>query len=185
MNQKKLIIEYYDSLTNQIDIYAEQVLEKYKAEDKIRDKMNSVYLPNKQVNNNYLIPHYQWTSCEETLYIDPYLEKFPLKQELTNVRFDPKTKKVHDYVNEMRQEMIDELKIGEHETLVKCQRMMKEKQSIDTNEIESKLFENKFSFVIIRKEPTGENLVPTRGLFQCFLVVLNFYINFAAQSYLK
>lgn len=194
MNPKKVIIEYFDSLTNQIDIYAEQVMEKHTADEMILNKTNSV-LPLDESSNNaeYTINQlYESNAFNQ----NPYKEGYTINDEFKMNRFDPDSSKVHNYVNRMRQEMLDELKTIEDEKMIKCEQKRRENKSVEKNDFESDLFADKLPFVIIRKEvdqksnkknkkQENNKSTNTQGLFQCFLIVINFYIDFTTLSFLK
>lgn len=182
MNGKKFIIEYYDSLVNTIDIYAEQLLEKYTADDLIQNKTNSVQLEPPLMHRCPL-----WCPCEkELIYQDPYKEGYQLKEEFKHDKLDPDLTTVHDYINRMRQEMIDELSRLQDETMAKYEQKRKGKNEMKADD----LFAYKLPFVIILKkfDPKSKIIKKesyTQGLFQCFLIVINFYMDFITQSYLK
>ena len=101
INPLKLIIDYYDSLVNQIDIYTETVLEANSPSELVPNNEND----NSNENNNF--------KNNEIFYFDSYtenLEKLMLNLTLKNFTF---------YVNKTREEMISMLRKLEDAT-IKC-----------------------------------------------------------------
>ena len=177
INPSKLIIDYYDSLINKIDIYTEQVLEAQSASELV---FNDPYFnpPQSQLTSqNVTIQNKIKQFCEiETLYSGK--SNITLNNE---VKTDLELSTVHYYVNKMREEMINELNRLKDETMTNYQRLKQSGQKLnyeDESTILSVLFAQKFPFLVYQNSLANKD-------FKIFLVVLDFYISFDAQSCLR
>lgn len=167
-DSKRIILDSYDYLINQVDIFAETVLNKHSESELLdscmwqKPKIQNERKPEKQAKFDML---------EENDYIDPYKEKYQTDEKLkTPALLDPNTTKVHDYINKMRQEIIDELVKLQGDTLKEYE-MNKDKIVIDETksveqrqDLDEKLFGNKNCFILESKTTT-------------YLFVFNFYID--------
>lgn len=157
INPLKLIIDYYDSLVNQIDIYTEKVLEANSPSEQL--------VLNNETDNSNENNYFRNNQLSEIFYVDPNSEKF-------NIQF---------YVNKTREEMISMLRKLEDET-IKCYQQLKKSgdklDKCDEETIMSVLFADNFPFIVYQNSQENKQ-------FKLFLIVLDFYIGYEGQSCLR
>lgn len=197
---KRYLIEYYDALINHVDILAEEVLAQHDEKKKFLD------LKDPHVFSSYLK---KWPNNESKVLAPSKRDKFDEKYEepisLTAYkkhyyemldrpsRYDElKSVSIDKYVNEMRDEMIDELRRVQDESVREYEARARSGVTADANfepdnkeelaRYKKKVFGDKFAFLIYSFKPKAtrsihmedENPLP----FNVYLVVLDdFYID--------
>lgn len=156
-NPKLLIVNYYDSLIQKIDIYIEQLLEKYDKNDLLPDPIYySVLKNNLECKNN------------------------------SNIEISPdeigKSVKIVDYLEVVRDKSIEEIKKAEQANLesyeLNKERYKYDRKSLtheDVEEMRRGLFGDKFCFVL---EIEGSTEYNKPIINQC-TVVTDFYFDMA------
>lgn len=192
LNPKVILLEYYDSLIRQIDIYTEELLENYSELDLLED----FYVDESKLSQvNRLPPHYEirTSSCIDTYeissFLDPYSKDYeygPVYQD-RNVGVKLGQTRIIDYLNSIRDVMIDELQRAQDYNMqwLKLNRFeIEEMSSIDKciDEIKSKVFAQKFCFLLRLDEiiELGRNFpkfVPNTSMFKLYLFICDFFIN--------
>lgn len=205
-NPKLIIIDYYDSLIRQVDIYTEEQLEKYSDESVIDDVTEN----NESDVREMILDHYRDVDFRyisdsdeensdglvfmpqntpkqtilESAFDDPYLKqsKFKYPKEKAKYEPPPSTANVHQFLNQMRDELIAEIKKGQEAALnyfetIKADLKVDQLESdeeIDQN-LMAKLFETQFMFLIL---DTDDCEIKIRNSpFKLYLIVLDFYLN--------
>lgn len=176
---KLLIVDYYDSLISEIDIYTEQLLEKYTEND---------LLPNEIKRDNMIMkyPTNQKSDFENKDFfeiesmVDPYKEFYRFEKKQTNVT--PESTKVRDYLNLVRSKSIEEINKVKEENLSRYD-LNKDKYKYNRNELTTEivedmkreLFKDRYCFQlrIDRLFFTSVGSLP----FQILTIVTDFYID--------
>ena len=162
-----LIADYYDSLISQLDIYTEERIKEHK------EKALS------QIDSN---------NSDEESSNETRVEKFEnrsLKYKIDRSEFAIVTEvtQVEDYLNEVRQKAIDEIRKVKDENLDHYNgNKDKFKLFSDDNleELKSNLFANRFCFLVNIKTigiKCWETTVRNGSLFKLHIVITDFYLN--------
>lgn len=186
-NPKKLILDSYDSLINRVDIHAEEVLTSYddngpvlvNTEQNISTKDGQTQPKLKKQTPR------KFDLLEEDDYVNPFKEEYEIDNRFKSSLVDPKTTTIQQYVNKMRQDVIDELKKLQEDTLKlydKNKTKINEEKDVDV--VERSLFGNKYCLILESnlKEDKSKSI---RSLFGVYLFVFDFYIDFKIQYFLK
>ena len=163
---KLLITDHYDEEIRQLDIYMEELLEKYNEND---------LLPGETENNiNFDIYDDQIKTSTRNLSA----EKFIKYDKNKLIRFDvtPGTTRVRDFINLVRSKSIDELKKAEQYNLDNYE-LKKDLYKYDRNsltnekveEMRENLFKDKFAFVIRSEE--------SKSLLKVHTIITDFYLD--------
>jgi hypothetical protein len=175
---KLLIVDYYDSLISDINIYTEQLLEKYTEND---------LLPNEIKSDEWLIklPTYRDSDFENKEFFeiesmfDPYKEHYRFEKKQTNVT--PESTKVRDYLNLVRSKSIEEINKVKEENLSRYD-LNKDKYKYKRDELTTgiiedmkrELFKDRYCFQIrIDRLFLKSVSIP----FQLLTIVTDFYID--------
>ena len=133
LNPSILIIDYYDSLINKVDIFTEQVLEEHSPSELVFNDENS-NKPKPQLTSQIVIPnkidHILTYSNDETSISDPYYQKYNITLD-NEVKVNYELSTIHYYVNKMREEMIEELNKLKDETMGNYQRLKQSGEKLD------------------------------------------------------
>ena len=183
-NPKKIILDAYDSLINLVDIHAEETLEKHSETEllNISDEYKSI--SNQETENetsNKSQNYFEFNLLGENTFIDPLKSNYKLDEKFRTAKVYPKTTSVHEYVNKMREEMIDELVKIQGETL----KLYDKTKSVD---IKSMFGEKYCSLVNVNESGPQNNYSlcfyedykpskSTQTPFNMYLVVFDFYID--------
>lgn len=230
---QQIIMDYYDSLIRQVDIYTEEELEKYIDEneslvnkypdnnnddDSSSDEEKGNYIDNKGYNEDSYLKLFDSSdesiinAFENDLYVDedPYLKhrkyKYPLPRLSSPTDDDddddkfpgekkakyeplPKSSKVCQFLNNMRDKMISEIQNCQKEAFKNYTRIkseLKADKSASDEEIDrtvaTRLFKNKFMFLVKnRKLNSKKKWSP----FNLYLFVVDFYLNKHERKLLK
>lgn len=108
---KVRIMNSYDSLINYIDVRAEETLAKYSSSNMLADFCKNLKPnpPNSLIEESYK----KKTNLFEVLqkpFVDPYTTEYDLDKKYKLSLVDPEKTTVQDYINKMRDEMINELR---------------------------------------------------------------------------
>ena len=175
---KLLIVDYYDSLISDIDIYTEQLLEKYTEND---------LLPNEIKSDEWLIklPTYRDSDFENKEFFeiesmfDPYKEFYRFEKKQANVT--PESTKVRDYLNLVRSKSIEEINKVKEENLSRYD-LNKDKYKYKRDELTTgiiedmkrELFKDRYCFQIRIDSLFAKRIfIP----FQLLTIVTDFYID--------
>lgn len=184
-NPKRYITEYYDSLINHVDILAEEALAKHDEQqqldlnDKRVFKLTSGYLADNDFEDRSLD---QVSFGDTAVDVSSYQKTYEIASSHPNHRLDKctSTVSVHKYVNEMREEMIDELRKLQNETLRNYEASVRSSDDQDENEmarLKRKIFDRKFAFLVcsleLRHKWTHRELVHNSSPLNVYLVVLD------------
>lgn len=178
ISPRLFIIDYYDELIKNIDIYTEEELEKYQDNDLLSDNNTENILIPKSDDN---IETYGVDSR-----LDPYSDEYSYNIQL-NYEKDSITK---DYLNDVRLKAINALKLSQDENLkyynsnksiIKTsQTQMNEKE---INQLKSKLFANKFCFLLdineykVYKTKSSKKYTTNQSIFKLYTIITDFYLN--------
>lgn len=184
-NLKMRTLLSYDMLIRHLDIYTEEIFAKLdqskflvdyepNTNDETNDE-NSKYYP------RYLIESKVFNKLEENdKYIDRYKEEYELDETLKVSSVDPNKTKVHEYINKMRQEMVDELQKVQGEILKIIEKRKKENTDSTTNEKEC------FLLITKRVKSTYDKESSRCLPFQIYLFVLDdFQMDSKVKHYFK
>ena len=159
LSPKKEIIDYFDSLINQVDIDIDKSLEKYNQEQ-ILSQLNCFHIRKRNVRGQKNI----------------ILNRISFK----NIHYEtvdewPESTKVVDYLNRIRMRTIEELRKAQEETLDYYKLNSSQFKLNSMDEIRSELFKDKFHFQVLYKpEDTEYN---EKWVFNLFTFVTDFYIS--------
>lgn len=202
-NVKLIILDYYDSIIRDIDIYAEKKLEKCKETDMVEIENNT----NEQTDVDVIQSSYatnthdaEWSDSEIENYglenyLDSYMEKYNYDYEGTTnnqTKSMPNRIKASDYINEIRDEMIDELKKAQKNALIYYE-SIKSNVNIksisdlqERNELVRELVLTKQSAFIIRIDNKQADFRPAKkSRFKLYLVLIDFYLKSNEQDLLR
>lgn len=194
-NLKLFIIDYYESLIRQVDIHAEEQLEKYNENDLLpettpstKQEFNAFY-NSLNIFTNYTLNDLYEKECIEANK-DPFTNVLELDSSQNDERFKPGLTKVHDFVNLVRNELINELRQCLDGTL-KHYEMIKNEIEIksDVRKIERQLFSKKFCLLVKSRDHSllrrGHRIVTRSSPFRIYLFVLDFYIEPSVQEFIR
>lgn len=194
---RKHIANYYDFMVNQIDIYTEEQLETYAATD-----LMPHFVPNAHIKSNKTqspnfpqIYKLKTPSFSEMfdLITDPYSDEYSYNQIAsisTPLRFSG-NQKIHDYLNEVRDKLIDELRRVENETQAYLE-TIKNSMRVDLHksvsdqveQVRRAVFARKFCFILKIDTitlDTYQELVNSSP-FKMYLFVIDFYMDRSEQK---
>ena len=159
LSPKIEIINHFDDLINQVDINIEQSIEKYK-DDRILGEVNCFKVENR-------------TLFEEN-WIDLTVNKSPQAKKCETVNEWSESTKVIDYLNQVRQRTIDELRKAQEDSLEYLKSESCDlnhiKQSKDVEEMKSRLFADKFYFQVLYEHQDC-------WVFNLYTIVTDFYLS--------
>lgn len=209
-NPKRLIIDYYDSLINHVDILAEESLEQQQQDS---SRSRRLELTDKRVFSfveRFECERILFTPIERDLFDEKcgdnaiFSPSFNENYKIINrsSRFDDEEEtawvSIVTYVNEMREEMIDELKRAQDETLMLYDSHLKNGSTTvnskdpdvddDDDEFKRKVFDRKFSFLIysFKLKNSDVSMVENRSPLNAYLIMLeDFYIDNQTKTILK
>lgn len=194
---KLLIIDYYDSLIQQVDIYTEEQLAKYTDGQPVVNKLiYKVIITESKNSDREEEIHYcldlesPSQNFNKIVDSDPFWEHSKYNYSKVNAKQDETEPLSIDVLNKMRDELIDELKKGQHEALkyyetikneLKIDKMASDEE-IDRN-VMARLFEKQFMFLYLDNKKY--NYRNWNSPFKLYLVVLDFYLNKHERQLLK
>lgn len=175
-NPKILVTEHYDSLIRQVDIHAEELLEKF-TENKILEP-HSYPIVSDTSEVNCLIEPYRIRlkifeeSYGVSSYHDPYMDEYRYNRAAATGSFKTddelvaaaavsaspandtiNSEKIRDYISRVRGELLIVLERLQAETLARCDTIRNELATIDRNspdrkeKLKTKVFAQKFAFI--------------------------------------
>lgn len=178
MNLKRLVIDYYDSLINRIDIHAEELLKNYTVTDLLQVRSSSPIEANKSSDT-----HHHTDDCPKCYGIESYHlafvdddEKIEIKQEASTNEFVPGSTRVLDYINATRDEMIKRVRDAQTETLEHMKMMNKELEAGQNDEatVIVKLFAKRSPILLQVEKFNIKELDVYKPVFMLYLVDLDF-----------
>jgi hypothetical protein len=162
---KQVVIEYYDDLIAQMDVHAEEQIEKFKNDNEFNVYENKKVL--KQTLDTYNYEEFFQQIFEKLK--DPYRTQYRFENEEPLVTPLP-DKTFHDFVHAERMRGINEMKLLQKNRLEEI-KLAKTKPT----SIEEALFGgNKFGFLL---EINESKFVETRMKFRLMAVVVDFYLD--------
>lgn len=177
-NPKRLIVEYFDSLINKVDIYVEEMLETTTDEDEIivdkdcdNESLNDSFTSVTSYDiENELDEH----TCIRDENWNPFIFKNKFGHQIrSSIEFESESKLL-DYYNRSRDEMIRQLNEIQAEVLRQFEAVHKDLNLNENSydDVKEKVFATKFPIIIKieRSIPNHERL------FKLYLVVLDFYL---------
>lgn len=178
-NLKMITLTSYDLLVRELDIYTEEILAKLSESERLDN-----YEPSRiteKIGYNFdkdSIKSIKFDQLEENdEYIDPYKEKYEIEERFKVSKVDPNKITVHDYVNKMRQEMIDELEKVQGEIL-----KMIEKRKNEPDDSTG----DKECFLLITKNAKNDEKTSRFFPFRIYLFVLDdFKMDLKVKRYFK
>lgn len=201
VNPKLIISEYYDYLVNQIDIYTEELLEKYNENDLLQEPLD-IYAEHKECQQlrefkESLFRPYNLPVIDNCVWLsDPYKEDYEIT-DMRSAKFTPEVTKTRDYINQTRDEMIQALDNAKaatfafYETIkedLKPDEMQGTREEI-VNQLKGCLFANKYSCIIridwIQIDEEWNDGDDNSSIFKLYLFIFDFYINNHEMSIFK
>ena len=166
LSPKIEIINHFDNLIQQIDIDIEKCIKQYKT-NRVLGELDCF-----RVNNRDILIDYN--KIVQIDYFDSN-ESSQSNESESVIEWSESTK-VIDYLNQVRQRTIDELKKAQEDSLEylksKSCYLDQIKQSKDVEEMKSRLFADKFYFQVFYKPIYQESWV-----FSLFTIVVDFYLS--------
>jgi hypothetical protein len=162
LSPKTEIINHFDNLINRIDIDIEQPFEKFK-EDQMLGELKCFPVENRNIKRYYLID----------------LEYFDSNESSENNKCEEVIKwsestKVIDYLNQIRQRTIEELRKAQEDSLEylksKSCDLNQLRESKDDEEMKSLLFADKFYFQVLYKHQDS-------WVFNLYTIIVDFYLS--------
>ena len=182
---KLLIVDYYDSLINEIDIYTEEILKKYTENDVLPDepKVNLNDRFNNEKTFKVIVNDKYHKFFEIDSIIDPYKEEY----KYNNDPIDVKSKKLHDYVNQIRSKSIEEINKVREENLQQYE-INRDKYKYDRNdlspakveEMRRELFKEKFCF-LLKIDDMFVDKIPIKIPIKYITITTDFYLDFFSR----
>lgn len=169
---KIIILNYYDSLVREVDIYSEKLLKKYSENDLlpppdpiVESRPDELKEPKtfgvEQINDPFYLQRYNYDTITDQI----------------NVNVTPGQTRIRDYVNLMREKAIEKIRKVEEENLELYKSI---KKILDKHKpIEEQLFADKFCFLVEIDRSIS------KGIFNLFIVSTDFYLNKSEVESLK
>ena len=153
------IINYFDNLTNRVDIEIDQCLEKYNNNEQVLGEVEC-FRTERKVRNLYN-------------FILSFFYTYESTRDKTKENW-PESTKVVDYLNQVRMRTIDELRKAQEESLeyYKCNRSNFKPNDQLNDDLLSQLFKEKFYFQLLYKPLKGEE-----SIWNFYTFCLDFYMS--------
>ena len=162
-----MIINHFEDLINRVNIDIEQSIENYN-EDQMLGKLKCFRIGNRNIIDNSGIDLEYFDSNESS-------EK--------TIKWSEETT-VIDYLNQVRQKTIDELKKAQEDSLgylKLCDLDELRKDSKNSEEMKSRLFAEKFYFQVLYKHRQNQ----ISWVFNLYTLVVDFYLSQSEINYLE
>ena len=189
---KLLITDHYDEEIRQVDIYIEQLLEKYKENDLLsKEEIKRSNIDDDESDDDSDYEYSYSDSSDDTInkidgFIDPYRSKYNYDQNnLLRLDITPGSIRVRDYLEIVRSKTIEELKKAEqynldnfelNKELYKYDRETLTDQKVE--EMRQNLFKDKYAFVVKIDESD-------KSLLKFHTILTDFYLNEKDLHFLK
>lgn len=178
-----LIVDYYEALIREIDVYTEELLEKY------QDSTNTILAP--KPSNRYVINKQEKVDThgiEE--YIDPYTSNYMVFNSDLNGN---ESRNIKDYLNSERDKAIDGIKNAQQHNLdsYKSTKFKPDKDTkMDEEKIEelmSRLFADKFCFLLKIDEFSIDEfeVEAEKNNHYLYIILCDFYLSKTNIEYLR
>ena len=162
LSPKIEIINHFDNLIHRIDIDIEQRIEKYN-ENQVFGELNCSSFEGRYTWRSYLF---------EIEYFDSN-DASEINEYESAIKWSGSTK-VIDYLNEVREKTIEELRKAQEDSLEYLKSNLNHiKESKDVEEMKSRLFANKFYFQVLVKP----NNYLKSWIFSIYTIVSDFYLS--------
>ena len=165
LSPKAEIINHFDNLINRVDIDIDQSIEKYK-EDQFIGELKC-------------FPLHHRNSVEYNGFDINYFDKNESSQTNKVIEWSESTK-VIDYLNQVRQKTIDELRKAQEDSLEylksKSCDLNQLRDSTDVEEMKSRLFSDKFYFQVFYK-PCVVGKDQYSWVFSLYTIFVDFYLS--------
>lgn len=182
-----LIVDYYDSLINEIDVYTEKLLKRTSPESVLSDIHGKQDTALHEASGRNKSEDYGVTA-----YTNPYsmIYKFEAPD---YEKILPVSKNFHEYVNMSRERMIVELRQAQQANL-DYYRSNKDKFEYDPDQmsqeeeiekLREQIFENKFCFVFKNENDESNETKQATDSLDLFTLILDFYVNSDELTLLK
>lgn len=162
---KQVIIDYYDDLIAQVDIYAEIILEKVSNSEIFKDYDEKSKIEEDEKINDLNSESNLYFQSIESKFKDPYTSTYTFQPE--TIEFN-ETFLVNDFVHSERIKSIEVLK-----HLQKTRLDELKSAPIKPNSTETALFGNKFGFLV---NLNSENSKKVKMKFRLLTLVIDFYL---------
>lgn len=186
-NPKFLILNYYDSLVNQIDIYTEEELDRTASDDRLDFNRT---IPNESIlktNFEQNKPDYFMKNYEneiETQFTDYSYEEISDHEIIhSEPTISSDDLSVRDYLNSVRQTMLLELSSSQIENLKHYEKCKSDlNKDFGQEKVREHVFESRFCFIIqfdhvlIGNENQQSNYVDNPSPFKLYLFLVDFYM---------
>lgn len=179
LSPKILVIEYFESLVNRIDIHTEEQLNKYSPKDLLD------YQPTENIGSTNNHQQYSSPSLYEFDLVEsarnPYENSYNYNKIQASTKFIPKRTQVCDYLNGVRDEMIEHLKEAEKETIKNYEAIRSVLKDADFHSdsiIKENVFAKRFLFIVQvdNIKLADGNKAENKSPFKLYLVDLDFYM---------
>jgi len=147
----RLIINHFDDLTTQVDIYTEKLLARFEDNDLFVD---FVYRESENDDKTDMDePDNQIESAQVDAYIDPYSDKYSYES-CAPFEMPPESTTVKDYLNSCRHKLFEEMKRVKEEILrsVESEELRVDRDRKDDEEymeeLKSRIFAKRFCFLL-------------------------------------
>jgi hypothetical protein len=141
---KQIVIEYYDDLISDVDIYAEEILKKIKDDEVLNDEENEVLEENREEDDTRvtLISLQYETEIETELKNDPYNSKYTFSGHVENME----KRLLKEFVHCERMRAIETLRKVQKERLEELNLVLRTPNS--PKSIQETLLGTKFCFFV-------------------------------------
>jgi len=181
-----LVINHFDELTTQVDIYTEKLLARFDDNDLLVD-----FVKRKSQNDDKTETSEkdeQIESAQNNVRIDPYSDKYSYES-CARFEMPPESTTVKEYLNSSRNKLLDEMKKIKEEIFrsVESEELTVDQDRKDDEEymeeLKSQIFAKRFCFLFDFKETPRktysdlEIIYSNECLFDLCLIVTDFYMN--------
>ena len=188
-NLRMIILDYYDSLIRQVDVYTDEQLEKYTNDHFTEIKELKEEIKKNNCSNEFDLDTDMDLLSEESeiklFSFNPAVKHITLINNATKINWPqqrPFEMKTQDLLNFMRDEMIKQLKKAIDETMSYYDTIKEElrqnEKIICEKEMKRKLFASRSAFIFSRPESKSKP-------YALYLVVFDFYLSEDQQNVLR
>jgi len=180
-----LIVNHFDELTTNVDIYTEKLLARFDDNDLLADFVNK---ESKNDDKTEMTEEdNQVNSEKDDACYDPYSEKYSYES-CVPFEMPPESTTVKDFLNSCRQKLIDEMKEVKEEIFksTESEELIVDRERKDDEyieELKSRIFANRFCFILdiqdinMNRQSLFEFTYSSDCLFELCLIVSDFYMN--------
>lgn len=189
VSPKLVIIDYYDSLINQIDIYTEELIEKCQDNDLLLHVFGGENPGRQKTTLGEELTNYQNGPEMFDFFIDPYNDEYDLDNaSITNSKFVPGVTRIKEYLNSLRMSAIEEIRTAQEEN-IRYYESIRNRVEIERNSekielLRSQIFSNRFCFlmrIVVENSPLSSSYLRSYprcdAIFKLFTIVVDFYMS--------